>query len=35
VAFGERLETLQWVGVACVLAGLLFNQLGGRWLRTR
>lgn len=34
VAFGERLETLQWVGVACVLAGLLFNQLGGRWLRT-
>jgi len=35
VAFGERLETLQWVGVACVLAGLIFNQLGGRWLRTR
>ena len=35
VAFGERLEPLQWLGVAGVLAGLLFNQLGGRWLRTR
>ena len=35
VAFGESLEPLQWLGVACVLAGLVFNQLGGRWLRTR
>lgn len=35
VAFGERLEPMQWLGVAGVLAGLLFNQLGGRWLRTR
>ncbi|WP_088143583.1 EamA family transporter [Achromobacter xylosoxidans] len=35
MAFGERLEPLQWLGVAGVLAGLLFNQLGGRWLRTR
>lgn len=34
-AFSESLEPLQWLGVACVLAGLLFNQLGGRWLRTR
>ncbi len=35
VAFGESLEPLQWLGVACVLSGLVFNQLGGRWLRTR
>ncbi|CAB5515086.1 putative amino-acid metabolite efflux pump [Achromobacter anxifer] len=35
MAFGESLEPLQWLGVACVLSGLVFNQLGGRWLRTR
>jgi len=35
MAFGERLEPLQWLGVAGVLAGLIFNQLGGRWVRTR
>jgi len=35
MAFGETLRPLQWLGAACVLAGLVLNQLGGRWLRTR
>ncbi|WP_367351175.1 EamA family transporter [Achromobacter animicus] len=35
MAFGERLQLLQWVGAGCVLAGLVINQVGARWLRTR
>ncbi len=35
MAFDESLLPLQWLGAACVLAGLVLNQLGGRWLRTR
>ncbi|SSW66473.1 EamA family transporter [Achromobacter agilis] len=35
MAFGESLLPLQWLGAAGVLAGLVLNQLGGRWLRTR
>ena len=35
MAFGERLQPLQWVGAGCVLAGLIINQVGARWLRTR
>ena len=35
MAFGESLRPLQWLGAAGVLAGLILNQLGGRWLRTR
>lgn len=35
MAFGERLQPLQWLGAACVLAGLVVNQVGGRWTRTR
>ncbi|WP_313065730.1 EamA family transporter [Achromobacter animicus] len=35
MAFGERLQPLQWVGPGCVLAGLVINQVGARWLRTR
>ena len=34
-AFGERLQPLQWLGAGCVLAGLIINQVGGRWLRNR
>ncbi|MFF7398057.1 EamA family transporter [Achromobacter sp. NPDC008082] len=34
-AFGESLQPLQWLGAACVLAGLVINQVGGRWLRSR
>ncbi|MGE8660044.1 MAG: EamA family transporter [Achromobacter sp.] len=32
-AFDERLQPLQWVGAGCVLAGLVVNQVGGRWQR--
>jgi len=35
MAFGERLQPLQWAGAGCVLAGLVINQVGARWLRTR
>lgn len=35
MAFGEQLQPLQWVGAGCVLAGLIINQVGARWLRTR
>ncbi|CAB3666460.1 EamA family transporter [Achromobacter pestifer] len=35
MAFDERLQPLQWLGAACVLAGLIINQAGGRWMRTR
>lgn len=35
MAFGERLQPLQWLGAACVLAGLVINQVGGRWMRSR
>lgn len=34
-AFDERLQPLQWLGAGCVLAGLIINQVGGRWLRDR
>ena len=33
-AYGEALMPLQWLG-AGVLAGLIVNQLGGRWIRGR
>jgi len=33
MAFGERLEPLQWLGAALVLCGLVVNQIGGRWFR--
>ncbi len=33
-AFDERLQPLQWVGVAGVLLGLVVNQVGGRWIRS-
>jgi len=32
-AFDEHLLTIQWVGAAIVLLGLLVNQLGGRFRR--
>ncbi len=35
MAFGEQLQPLQWLGAAGVLAGLIINQVGGRWLRSR
>jgi O-acetylserine/cysteine efflux transporter len=35
MAFGERLQPLQWMGAACVLAGLVINQVGARWVRSR
>lgn len=34
-AYGEALMPLQWLGAAGVLAGLIVNQLGGRWIRGR
>ena len=34
MAFGERLQPLQWLGAACVLSGLVINQVGGRWVRS-
>ena len=34
-AFGEQLQPLQWLGAGGVLAGLIINQVGGRWLRSR
>lgn len=34
-AFDEQLLPLQWAGAGCVLAGLVINQVGGRWLRNR
>jgi O-acetylserine/cysteine efflux transporter len=34
-AFDEHLRPLQWAGAGCVLAGLVINQVGGRWLRNR
>ncbi|KAI1694767.1 eamA-like transporter family domain-containing protein [Ditylenchus destructor] len=34
-AFGEQLQPLQWLGAGGVLAGLIINQIGGRWLRNR
>lgn len=34
-AFGEVPGPLQWVGAGAVLAGLLVNQFGGRWMRGR
>ncbi|MEY8879766.1 MAG: EamA family transporter [Leptothrix sp. (in: b-proteobacteria)] len=32
LAFGERLNLLQWIGTGAVMAGLVVNQLGARWL---
>jgi len=29
------LQPLQWLGAGGVLAGLIVNQVGGRWLRNR
>lgn len=35
MAFDEHLLPLQWLGAGGVLAGLIINQAGGRWLRNR
>jgi len=32
---GERPTFMQWMGTLAVLAGMVINQFGGRWLAGR